>query len=467
MLSSIFRISPRHYVRLSSSLPETVGKVIVSSNELTTKTSSLLVEPISAEAAPLSIIPGISDRAIAGLSDPYRMRLAERAASLASTTAAGKPLPPIYYINPGSHAQVGSIPDAIISALPPPPRPLWPITAAEGTARVVRGLALSVVFAILAVYLWAKETIVSPGARARLETKYPFLASSLARFGLIDDLSSLDIGGTEELNARALALRVWEKFAPQGVMTKSRAQRLLNASYQAASGNLEAAAVGSGGNGDDVGSGGVSLISEGANNSISRTAFAEAFYTATKSFPKISIFLGISDGLGVRAAPPAAIEALGTLFDHVIAARGPKRGAAFSPAALSALAAELGFAADEAHAAAWLIDCSDATRSGAIPVPEDILALAAAGASRGPLTGTATGAAAASVFSPGAGRPVGGLGGTQKLVWMTIMRRSEFIDYMLLAAAASGVTSTERICDYVKVWEMLNVAREAAGVAPA
>lgn len=373
------------------------------------------------------------------------MRLAERAALLASAAAAGTPLPPINFVNPGAFGQVSFVNEAVISALPPPPRPLWPISPAQATARVARGVSFSLLIAGLALYLYAKDALSAPGARARLESNYPKLSALFSRCGFVDDLSALEAGGAEELDVRALGGRVWDKFAPNNDMTGARAQRLLTAACHAADGDLEAAAAGID-------------VAPATALMVDRKTFIESFEKATQAFPRGSIFLGVSDGLGVRGASPAVLEALGGLFDKVVAAR-LGRGAAFSPAALAALAAQVGWAADEAHSASWLVDCSDAIRVGAPNVPTDVAQLAALGARRGPLTGTATGAAAESAKPPAPP--------TTQMPWSPVMRRSEFVDYMLLAAAGAGVTSAERIIDYVRVWEMLNRIRETAGVKPA
>jgi hypothetical protein len=166
----------------------------------------------------------------------------------------------------------------------------------------------------------------------------------------------------------------------------------------------------------------------------------------------------------VLAAPPGFCEALGALFEELTAER--EGGAVFSPGSLAALASELGFAADEAFAAGFLVDC---TQAAAAPGgPAAAAAVAALGSKRSPgapAAGSASGhvagagsSAVSSSSSSAAEQPVPLL--------LLPLRRCEFVDFMVISADSMGVDSTEKLLDYIRVFRMLHMGsvRESAGV---
>jgi hypothetical protein len=131
------------------------------------------------------------------------------------------------------------------------------------------------------------------------------------------------------------------------------------------------------------------------------------------------VALTCAESLGVAVAAPEALEALGGLYDRLVAGRAA--GRAFSAAALTEVCRDAGFVADEADAAAFLADC----------------AFAAA-------------APAAASAPAGAAAP---------------LRREQFVDFLAGAALAAGVPGA-RIGEYVQTYELLHLSglREAAGV---
>ena len=124
----------------------------------------------------------ISKRAIAGLSPEYRDLLLKRAER-------GKSLP-ILYSNPGAYAQLNRLSDDVIAAIPPPPRPLYPMTETQHTLRLVKGFSIGLVFVALAIYLYLKKTLRG-NERFELERRFPVFAKTLEAIHMIQDLSSI------------------------------------------------------------------------------------------------------------------------------------------------------------------------------------------------------------------------------------------------------------------------------------
>ena len=108
----------------------------------------------------------VAEHALLGLSPEYRELLLRRAARAHSV--------PVLYSNPGAYAQLDRLPEGVLAALPPPPRPLYPMTEREHTARLARGFAFGLFFAALALYLHLKRTSRS-GPRLELERRNAML----------------------------------------------------------------------------------------------------------------------------------------------------------------------------------------------------------------------------------------------------------------------------------------------------
>ena len=170
---------------------------------------------------------------------------------------------------------------------------------------------------------------------------------------------------------------------------------------------------------------------EGAGLARSASLTADSFVALFLASPDLRaqsntlVILGCAETLGVAFAPPEALEALGSLYDRLVASRAA--GGAFSAAALCEVSRDAGFIADEADAAAFLTDCGAAAAAAAAP-----------------------GAAAAAVPSP-----------------PQLLSREHFVDFLAAGALAAGVPAAS-ISDSVRTYALLHLSgiREAAGVAP-
>jgi hypothetical protein len=417
---------------------------------------SVLPPAPAAPAAPPAHSPHVPPNAVRGLLPAQVAHLASRASSERSASG------PIVFENPGAWVQTSRLTRAQLLALPPPRKALFPVTAAAETARYLRGALVGLLFVALAGYLALKDATGSPGARARLEATSPSVAAALVRAGLIEDVAA----AAAPLDRRALARRVWARFtAGAARMPAGRAEKVIAAARAAALGEW----TGAGGRGVAIPlpDAARAVIGGGAAQ-ISADAFLNAFEAAVGDVKDIPLLLGVAHALDVRAAHAVTLARLGDLFDVVARVRGiPKaRGAIdFSPGTLAALAADVGFAADEAHAARFLLGCAGAfsVRAGEASTPtasvdgaadaaaRRTLAAVAEGAAESPRTGTATGAAARGAVSAAGASSVA-------------VSRDEFVDYMVLAAAAVGAVAPERIDEYVRMFETLQPARAQAGV---
>jgi len=101
----------------------------------------------------------------------------------------GKSLP-ILYSNPGAYAQLSRLSDDVIAAIPPPPRPLYPMTETQHTIRLIKGFSIGLVFVALAIYLYLKKTLRG-NERFELERRFPVFAKTLEAIHMIQDLSSI------------------------------------------------------------------------------------------------------------------------------------------------------------------------------------------------------------------------------------------------------------------------------------
>lgn len=368
-----------------------------------------LTPSLTPRAAP-AVVPRAAPRGghdpLAGVSEPYkRYHLAVAAAAPAGPRAHDRG---VCFDSAGAVGPVSALSDEVVAAMPPPPRPDHPDRERELTRKIPASWGGGFLMALLAAYLFFK-TRLKGGERCALESRAPWAARALERAGLVADLSPLR-SGARPLDAGALADRIFARFSGgAAAMPAARALRLVRAlgllpeGDAAAGAALLAAATGGG----------------GGSGPLTSPQFRALFASAVRGAPSVVVYLLCGERLGVYAAPPGVLATLGGLFDRLVAAR--PSGAAFSAAALSEVAAELGFAADEADAAAFLADCA-----------------AAAGA-------------------PSGAAPVR-------------VSRGEFVDFMCAAAAhaTGGVLDEAAVGDYVKVFTMLHLEgiREAAGVRP-
>jgi hypothetical protein len=156
-----------------------------STSTSSSSSSSILPTRLSSndkgESSSLPSTEIVSKRAIAGLSPDYRDLLIKRAER-------GKSLP-ILYSNPGAYAQLNRLSDDIIAAIPPPPRPLYPMSEMQHTWRLAKGFSIGLVFVALAIYLYLKKTLRG-NERFEFERCFPSFALVLERLHLIQDLSS-------------------------------------------------------------------------------------------------------------------------------------------------------------------------------------------------------------------------------------------------------------------------------------
>jgi hypothetical protein len=345
-------------------------------------------------------------RATAGLSKPYK----EYLLAVAAASPPGVPRAAnrgVCFDNPGAMGPISALSDAVVSAMPPPPRPDHPDRERELSRKIPLSWGGGFVMAALAAYLFFK-TRLKGSERCSLEVHAPWAAHALERLGLVADLSPLRSGAG--VDAGALADRVFARFCGSGgaaaAMPCARAERVLCAARLLPEGDDAAAAA----------LFAAAALPRGAP--LSAPQFRALFSAAAKGAPPVAVYLLCGERLGVFAAPPGVLAALGGLFDRLVAAR--PSGAVFSATALADVAAELGFVTDEAAAAAFLADCGGAAGGGA------------------------------------AGAPVR-------------LTQGEFVDFMCAAAAQTfGMLEEAKVKDYISVFAMLHLdgLRAAAGVKP-
>ena len=335
---------------------------------------------------------------LAGVSPAY-------AAEHASLVA-GSARSPTVYTNPGAYGHVSRLSDLELLALPPPRKPLYPISEASLTLRYLRSVSLSLVMAGLALYLHAKAVLSGAGgggAREELEAHSPRLLQAMVACGLASDFELLENGGRAELDVAALAGRVFDRFAvPAGAMPATRAARIF-------------AALGCG----------TTSSSTLPTAPLSREHFKTIFQQTVASERRSRVYLSTAAHLGVVAASPLTLSALEDLFQRIVAGRAP--GNVFTPAALATLSKEVG----------WPVDVDTCRRALYEDCVEGL--------------GAAQGA--------GGGQEVG-----------VKMSQREFVDFMALAASSGGakVLEEEPALDAIKVFILLHLGaiRASAGVAP-
>jgi len=403
----------------------------------TAAASSSAVAPAASGASVPAVGGAVAEHALLGLSPEYRELLLRRAARAQSV--------PVLFSNPGAYAQLDRLPEGVLAALPPPPRPLYPMSEREHTWRLARGFAVGAFFAALALYLHLKRTTRS-GPRLELERRAPLVARALVAAGALQDLGGGGGGGGEGgLDRATLFRRVFARYSGgAATMPVGRALFLLRVLLD--EGGATAAAAGSealrsGGAAGGGAGGPVDALESAALGALAGSGLASKARLSSDDFVGLLsaaaglraqtdslVVLACADSLGVAAAAPEALEALGALFDRLAASRAA--GRAFSAAALVEVCRDAGFVAEEADAAAFLADC----------------AFAAA-----PQAATASSAAAAA----------------QPAAAPAQLRREQFADFLAGAALAAGVPSA-RIGEYVRTYEHLHLSglREAAGVAP-
>jgi hypothetical protein len=344
----------------------------------------------------------------------------------------------VLYANPGAYGQLARVSDDVVLALPPPPRPLYPMTEAAHTWRLARGFSIGLVFVALALYLHLKRS-VRGGARLELERRAPLLARALEAAGVLESLAALERPAAEGgMDRAALFRRVHARFcaralraarsraapgagtgagaaaAEQGAMPTARALVLARSLLACLAGADDAAAAVA----DDVAApfraaaeAALARAGLAGRAALSADEFARLLDAAARDAPAPLLFLACDELFGVAAAPQGVLDAVGALFDRVTASRAG--GAQFAPAALAALCVDAGFAADERGAARLLADRA---------------ALAGAAAE---------------------------------------LERDDFVDFVLSTALASGVGS-DRVAGFLHTYAMLHLSglREAAGVRP-
>jgi len=288
----------------------------------------------------------------------------------------------------------------------------------------------------LAAYLHVKTTLgnSSSGSRANLEKNAPMLAKCLVSLGLAVDLTPLEPGGSMPLDAEALGLRIFLRYAVgEKSIPLNRAIKITRL-------------TGLGGDlgdekedwvGQSLSAAGVPPTPTFAATHLTSAQFVAFFRHATSSLPPSILYLHACERLGVAAAPPEALALFGELFLRVTAGR--PFGDCFTPTALSALASELGWVASEESALGFIMDCK-ASLLARKPGGDD------------------TFAATAKTGVVGTPAPVK-------------VSREEFVEFMMLAAARSYTTTlptVDTIRDAIKVFSLLHLdgLRASAGVAP-
>lgn len=97
-----------------------------------------------------------SAQASAGLSPDFAAEFAER-------VGRGQRMP-VAWNNPGAFGQVGRLSDDVILAMPPPRRPMHPMSEGYLTWRYMRSFSLALIFVALALYLQVRPSVYPPRA---------------------------------------------------------------------------------------------------------------------------------------------------------------------------------------------------------------------------------------------------------------------------------------------------------------
>lgn len=379
----------------------------------------------------------VPSRAVAGLSEEYRKIFEERASR-------GRDMP-IVYSNPGAYAQLDRIPDEVISALPPPQRPLWPMQEQEITWKYLRGFSFGLLFVGLALYLHVKST-VKGSARLALERRLPGIAAMLVNAGVIEEYSHI----VRDLDRDALFARVFTRYSPESnTIPVHRAVKLLEGLLgdealqqptSSATSVTSAASVAA-----------TALVEAGlaGKESLSQSEFVKLFSVGSKDLSNVLVYLGSEEMFGIVPSSQAVLNELSVLYDRVIIARSSRNS--FSPLALAELASEIGFSTDDASAATFLAD-SSAVVFGRVKLPSQPPASAAASSS-----------------SPAAPNPALASAEPARVpaTFAVPVSKTEFVDFLASAAAAANL-SDEKVAEYLRVFYMLHMSgiREQAGVRP-
>ncbi|RYE99248.1 MAG: hypothetical protein EOO41_01310 [Methanobacteriota archaeon] len=384
-----------------------------------------------------SRVPGVPTRATAGVSEEYLQEWVER---VHKAQEKGQ----IVWNNPGAYAQVSKLPEEVIRALPPPPRPLWPMAPSELTWRYTRSFSFALVFVLLALYIHTKQT-VHGNARWAMERDWPTLTRWLVNSGILPDYSHLEVRCPQccacriarspahyshphsvvcvcrlrrrmqtSLDRPVVFRRVFARYADaDGRMPRARALALLAAVH------------------------GTPLNPAAANETHDsvRLTFDEFEALALESCHDLSgtlLYLALAEVCGITAVAPELVDDIGRLYDELSAVAAGSDAASRAPltftvASLARLANDLGFYSNASTAYQTLSD-SMAVASGAVePLP--------------PASETAA---------------------AQRVV---PLQRTEFVDFVT-AAAAAGQVDESRLADYLRVFRMLHLSgmREQAGV---
>ena len=388
---------------------------------------------------------------------------------------------PVVWENPGAYVQMGRVPDAVLLALPPPKRPLWPVSPGYHTWRTLRSFSFALVFVALAAYLHIRARVRGT-LRLEMERSTPWLARLLVGLGVLRGYEGLL---SSEADREAVWRRVFGRFAdpaPVGQPSASLAATQAPASgarsgwpglfaspgpataavpatndtsssssptiplaravalLSIVRGEVEKGAVAGGAAAAAVVEAAAApavLLSRlqpspallaaaaAAPPSLTLEQFVPLALVATRELGATPLYLAVWECLGVAAVSPPSGAALADLFDGVVAVRESRD--AFSPAALAGLCGDLGFLPDEGEAAAFLAECAGRAATPGAP-------------------------SSAVVPLPAPAAPVR-------------LTRAQFVDY-LSGAAAAGEVDEARVCDYVKVFRLLHLSsvRASAGV---
>jgi hypothetical protein len=337
---------------------------------------------------------------------------------------------PVIWDNPGAYGQMARVSPAVLSALPPPARPLWPESEWSYTFRYIKAFGFAVLLAGLAGYLQAKHK-VHGSVRWELEHSTPWLVDLLVKLGVVQDYEHLQA----TMDKNALFTRIFQRYSNTGGTTipLSRAVVIIDALL----GNGAPSDTGSG----VKASAKVTSVLSETNLSHARTLTQPQFIAlaaaATADVPAGVLYLGSEEVLGVTYVSPAVEERLKELYEKLVASRPAKN--AFSAATLAELCNDIGFSADQQVAYACLAD-STAVMSGLALLP--------------PLPSPPT-------KDTNASTPL------SQLPWTTPvpLSSSEFINFMSTACSHAQIEE-ERIEDYLRVYYMLHMSgiKSAAGV---
>lgn len=376
------------------------GRPATSSNAVATHESTWKPKDVVIKTAAGGevVIPG---RATAGLSTEYLARLEERARKGAEL--------PVIWSNPGSHAQLDRVPEAVIQALPPPTRPMQPMKESELTWRYVRSFSFGLAFVALALYLHLKAT-VSGDARLQLERNSPALAAVLVKMGLLQDLSHV----AADMDRTAAFQRLFRRYVPEGSssMPASRARKMVAALLDLPADDASVVAAFN-----------AAGVSDATNARVSESEFVQLLTAAASDMRDVVLALSLSEAFHISPANTEVIAAFQQLYNELVSAR--PAGRVFTVEALVDLSRDLGFAADAALAQAFVQDASAVVTRAGSTVAVD------AGSSAG-----------------------------------VALTAAEFADYLAASAAGAGL-SGEAVLQYLQVFHLLHMSglRESAGVA--